>query len=92
MKHVYLDYNATTPIDAHVQEAILLSLENDWANPSSSSTLGLIAKKAIEKARSEVASAIGADVNDIIFTSGGTEVNIFVCLYFFVFNLWLRNT
>lgn len=55
MSSVYLDYNATTPIDPEVAEAISKSLKEDWGNPSSGHELGLIARKKIEEARSHLA-------------------------------------
>jgi cysteine desulfurase len=73
LKLIYLDYNATTPIDARVLEPILPSLQSDFGNPSSSHVYGRIPKDAVEKSRQQVATLIGADVDEIIFTSGGTE-------------------
>jgi cysteine desulfurase len=74
---VYLDYNAATPPDASVIEAIKNSLEDTWGNPSSSSySLGRDAKEAIESSREKVARMINAEKTDeILFLSGGTEVN-----------------
>ncbi|XP_023335092.1 selenocysteine lyase isoform X2 [Eurytemora carolleeae] len=74
VKPVYLDYNATTPLAPEVRSAIVDSLDN-WGNPSSAHYLGVQAKKAIEKARGQVASMIGAKSSEITFTSGGTESN-----------------
>jgi cysteine desulfurase len=70
---IYLDYNATTPIDPAVIDAILPYLEEHFGNPSSSYTYGLRAKEAVEKARKQVAALIGAAPEEIIFTSGGSE-------------------
>jgi cysteine desulfurase len=70
---IYLDYNATTPIDPKVLESILPYLESNFGNPSSSHVYGRIPKEAVEKSREQVATLIGADVDEIIFTSGGTE-------------------
>ncbi|NPD45493.1 selenide, water dikinase SelD [Lentimicrobium sp. L6] len=72
---IYLDYNATTPIDPIVAEAMRPYLEVYFGNPSSSHQLGAETKKAIEKARKQVADLIGAESSEIIFTSGGTESN-----------------
>ena len=72
-KPIYLDYNATTPIDAKVLESILPYLQSNFGNPSSSHVYGLIPNEAVEKSREQVATLIGADVDEIIFTSGGTE-------------------
>ncbi|NIA08275.1 MAG: aminotransferase class V-fold PLP-dependent enzyme [Nitrospiraceae bacterium] len=72
---VYLDYNATTPVARPVQEAIDFALKDLWGNPSSGHRLGQRAKKALESARTQVASLINADPEEISFTSGGTESN-----------------
>lgn len=72
---IYLDYNATTPIDSIVAEAMRPYLELYFGNPSSSHRLGSETKKAVEKARKQVAEMIGAESSEIIFTSGGTESN-----------------
>lgn len=72
---IYLDYNATTPIDPKVAEAMKPYLDIYFGNPSSSHLLGAQTKIAIEKARKQVAEMIGADSSEIIFTSGGTESN-----------------
>jgi cysteine desulfurase len=74
-KPIYLDYNATTPIDAKVIESILPYLQSNFGNPSSSYVYGRIPKEAVEKSREQVATLIGADVDEIIFTSGWTESN-----------------
>jgi cysteine desulfurase len=72
---VYLDYNATTPVDPDVLEAMLPYLGNEFGNPSSAHAAGRRARDAIEAARAEVASLIGASPNEILFTSGGTEAS-----------------
>ena len=72
---IYLDYNATTPIDPEVAAAMRPYLEQQYGNPSSLHALGMSAKKAIEKARQQVASLIRAEAYEVIFTSGGTESN-----------------
>jgi len=72
---IYLDYNASTPIDPKVVEAMLPYLREYYGNPSSGHWLGKQGKNAIEKARNQVASLIGAKPNEIIFTSGGSESN-----------------
>ncbi|XP_071147195.1 selenocysteine lyase-like isoform X5 [Mytilus edulis] len=74
-KKVYLDYNATTPLEPEVVAAITSSLTEAWGNPSSSHDVGVKAKKVIDEARCNVANMIGAKSSDIIFTSGGTEGN-----------------
>lgn len=72
---VYLDFNATTPVDSEVQEEICSTLKKFWANPSSSYESGKEAKHVVENWRSLVAEMIGARPDEIIFTSGGTESN-----------------
>ena len=71
----YLDYNATTPIDKEVAEAMLPFLYGHFGNPSSTHSLGLAAKAAVEQARSHVASLIHCTPDEILFTSGGSESN-----------------
>ena len=75
MRWIYLDYNATTPIAPSVQEAMLPFLAERYGNPSSNHVLGRVCQEALEDARSQVASLLGADRDEIIFTSGGTEAN-----------------
>ena len=72
---IYLDYNATTPIDPQVAAAMKPYLDIYFGNPSSSHRLGAETKKAVENARKQVAEMIGAEPSEIIFTSGGTESN-----------------
>ncbi len=72
---IYLDYNATTPIDPEVAEAMLPFLYENFGNPSSSHKLGIIAKGYIETARKQVATLLNASLDEIIFTSGGSESN-----------------
>lgn len=73
MRQVYLDYNSTTPVDKRVLEAMLPYLRDKYGNASSVHNIGREAKTAIEEAREEVASLIGAEPSEIYFTSGGTE-------------------
>lgn len=73
MKSVYLDNNATTPLDVRVFEQMQPYFMEHFGNPSSIHSHGLRAKQAIERAREQVAEAINAAPNEIIFTSGGTE-------------------
>lgn len=75
MKPIYLDYNATTPIAREVAEAMLPYLYEHFGNPSSSHPYGLAARQAVEKARAQVASLLGCQPGEVIFTSGGTESN-----------------
>lgn len=72
---IYLDYNATTPIDKNVAEAMIPYIYGNYGNPSSNHELGTTAKKAIEKARVQVAKLINCSPEEIIFTSGGSESN-----------------
>ena len=72
---LYLDYNATTPVDPRVAAAFLDTLQENFANPSSAHALGRSARAAIERARGEVARLLGAAPEEILFTSGGTEAN-----------------
>lgn len=73
----YLDYNATTPIDPRVLDAMLPFLKENFANPSSTHYFGTTINEAVKSARTQVADLIGADDNEIIFTSGSTEaINI----------------
>ena len=75
MTPVYLDHNATTPVDPGVLKAMLPYLRDDFGNPSSAHALGVRAREAVETARAKVAALIGATPDEIIFTSGGTEAS-----------------
>ncbi|MBI4284422.1 MAG: aminotransferase class V-fold PLP-dependent enzyme [Chloroflexi bacterium] len=70
---IYLDYNATTPIDPVVRDAVLPYLGEHFGNPSSDHIYGKDAKLAVAHARGQVASLIGAKPEEIVFTSGGSE-------------------
>src|SRR5450759_1756783 len=72
---VYLDYNATTPIDPEVAKEMIPFVETYFGNPSCSYLIGRQNKDAIEKARKQVAVLINCNPEEIIFTSGGTESN-----------------
>lgn len=72
---IYLDYNATTPIDKNVYKAMLPYLESQFGNPSNSYEFGQFAKRGVENARKKVADLIGAKTNEILFTSCGSESN-----------------
>ncbi len=72
---IYLDYNATTPTDPRVAEAMRPFLTGYFGNPSSDHRAGREARRAVDQARVRVASSIGARPDEIIFTSGGTESN-----------------
>jgi cysteine desulfurase len=73
MNRIYLDYNATTPVDPQVLDAMLPYFSADFANASSIHTPGQRARAAVETAREQVATLIGAKPQEIVFTSGGTE-------------------
>jgi cysteine desulfurase len=75
MKLIYLDYNATAPIDPRVAEAMTPYLHAHFGNPSSGHSLGAETKKAVEKARKQVADMLGCGVDEVVFTSGGSESN-----------------
>ena len=72
---IYLDHNATTPLDPAAVEAMTSSMNEDFGNPSSSYPLGVRAKEKVENSRSQVASLLGCKSGEIIFTSGGSESN-----------------
>lgn len=73
MKKIYLDYNATTPVDPAVREAILPYLGEEFGNPSSMHWAGARAKKAMEEAREKIAHSLSCKPEEVYFTSGGTE-------------------
>ncbi len=73
---IYLDYNSSTPVDPKVLEAMLPFLKDDFGNPSSQGhPWGWAAEKAVNTARSQVATLIGCDNKEVTFTSGATESN-----------------
>jgi cysteine desulfurase len=76
MRTIYLDHASTTPVDPRVKDAMLPYFTEEYGNPSAHYyDLGIRAAEAVEKARSQVASMIGARPEEIIFTSSGTESN-----------------
>lgn len=76
MTTIYLDYNATTPVDPRVLEAMLPFFRERFGNPASRHhRLGCEAAEAVEAARAEVAALLGADPREIVWTSGATESN-----------------
>jgi cysteine desulfurase len=77
VQRVYLDHNATTPVHPAVVDAMTKALREDFGNPSSVHHFGQRAKAAMDQARSAVASLIGADPSEVVFTSGGTESDNF---------------
>ncbi len=76
MQHpIYLDFNATTPIDKEVADVMRPFLEVHFGNPSSSHPFGIATKLAVEAARKQVAAAFQCNTDEVIFTSGGSESN-----------------
>ena len=73
MTPIYLDYNATTPIDSQVAEAMLPYIHGLYGNPSSGHPFGLEARAGVDRARHQVASMLGCHDDEVLFTSGGTE-------------------
>jgi len=81
-KPIYLDYNATTPIDLEVAQEMDLFIKNHFGNPSSSYAIGRFNKDAIYLARTQIADLINAKPDEIIFTSCATESNNLAILGF----------
>jgi hypothetical protein len=75
MASIYLDYNASTPIDPAVSAAMRPFLADAFGNPSSGHWASVPAKDALEKARGQVAGLIGCAADEVVFTSGGSEAN-----------------
>jgi cysteine desulfurase len=75
MQRIYLDYNASTPIDPAVAAAMTPFLSESYGNPSSGHWPAAPAKAAIEGARSKIAALLGCHEDEVLFTSGGTEAN-----------------
>jgi cysteine desulfurase NifS len=75
MKPIYLDYNATTPIDPEVAAAMQPFLTEHFGNPSSAHWYGQQTKEAVETARQQVAALLQCHPHEVIFTSGGSEAN-----------------
>ncbi len=76
-KRIYLDYNASTPIDPAVATAMNRFLEDHYGNPSSGHWASIGAKAALEAARGQAAALLGCHDDEIVFTSGGSEANNF---------------
>ena len=72
---IYLDHNATTPVDPEVLDAMLPFLRDEFGNPSSSHALGRRARAAVEQAREQVADLLNCHPEEIVFTGGGSEAN-----------------
>jgi cysteine desulfurase len=75
MTHIYLDHNATTPLDERVLERMLPYLRDEFGNASSRHERGTVARKAIEDAREQVAALADVQPSQVVFASGGTEAN-----------------
>ena len=73
--NIYLDHNATTPLDPRVWAAMAPYLRDHYANPSSVHTPGRMVRTAVDQAREQVAALVDAHPSQVIFTSGGTEAN-----------------
>ncbi len=73
MDPIYLDHNATTPIDPRVAAAMQPWLAGGFGNPSSAHALGRAARAAVDRARAQVAALLGCAPDEVVFTSGGTE-------------------
>ena len=73
MRRVYLDHNATTPVDPRVLDAMLPYLREQYGNPSSLHWFGQRARAAVEEARARVAALVGAEPADVVFTASGSE-------------------
>jgi len=72
---IYLDHNATTPPDPEVVELVAELMRENWANPGSRHSLGRKARRVLEDSRESIAAILGADPDEVLFTSGGTESN-----------------
>ena len=77
MKKVYLDYNATTPVDPRVLEVMIPFMKEEFGNPSSIHSFGRAGKTALDDSREQVAELLRARPKEIVFTSGGSESNNF---------------
>jgi cysteine desulfurase len=75
MRGIYLDYNASTPIDPAVGAAMMPFLADHFGNPSSGHWAAAPAKAALEKARGQIAALLGCEDDEVVFTSGGSEAN-----------------
>ena len=74
---IYFDHNATTPVDPSVAEVVMRTLTEEFGNPSSVHHFGQQAKGVLDEARSAVATLIGGEPSEVVFTSGGTESDNF---------------
>ena len=72
---IYLDHNATTPVDPEAVKAMQAVMEEEFGNPSSAYVLGIRAKEILEESREEIAKLLDCSSTEIVFTSGGSESN-----------------
>lgn len=70
---IYLDHNATTPVDPDVLEVMLRAWRDGFANPGSRHRFGRAARRVLEESREKIAALLGAEPDEVVFTSGGTE-------------------
>ncbi len=75
MRRIYLDHTSGMPLDPRVVDAMMPYFDHVYGNPSSPHSFGSAARRAMEDARSQVAALIGAEAQEVLFTSGGTESN-----------------
>jgi cysteine desulfurase len=75
MNRIYLDYNASTPLESEVRLAMEPFLQSGFGNPSSAHWAGRPGRAAVERARGQVAALLGCSPHEIVFTGGGTEAN-----------------
>ncbi len=75
MAGIYLDYNATTPIDPQVADAMMPYIRHSFGNPSSGHSFGVEVRDGADRARGEVARLLGCESGGVVFTGGGTEAN-----------------
>ena len=73
MRTIYFDYNATTPLDSQVREAMMPFLDEIWGNPSSVHRIGQKARSFLDDARDRAAKVFACKPSEVVFTSGGTE-------------------
>lgn len=77
MRRIYFDYNASTPLDPLVAEAMRSAMHDGYGNPSSPHWAGAPAKRTLESSRSEIAELLGCAPEEVVFTSGASEANNF---------------
>jgi cysteine desulfurase len=75
MTRIYLDYNASTPLDPSVAEAMRAAMKDSYGNPSSAHWAGESAKRLLDRSRGQVAALLGCSPQEIVFTGGGSESN-----------------